>query len=198
MRSPKHTLTRIALCCVALWISACVPNTTDSVGTLPTEQDQVILVGKIQIIPEIPQYMPDRGMFANTTKKVLEDRIVTAFSPKLLRPKFSSLGGIYGKATRSLPLNQTFYISVPRSELYLMEGFYFTSAEYFDQLRFPGGLSTRPTATTDVLYIGTVQYYRGDFYEITDVKIRDEYARTVGSIKSRYGADTTITKNLLN
>lgn len=189
-------LTRLAAClALVLTVSGCMPNLMEEADRPAASKDEIILVGKIIISPEIPQHFGTgmRDGFG-IGRKQSENRIGTAFS---VEPYKKQGNWLYGKETRSLPLAQTFFITVPRATLYLQEGIYMTHAGDMSPIRLPGGFKTRMPANADVAYVGTLTYRRGDFYEITGVSVRDDYSRTVSEIRAKYGSDVSIGKALL-
>ncbi|MCV2881938.1 hypothetical protein [Actibacterium sp. XHP0104] len=186
----------IGLMTLMLALSGCMSDMIAEADKAPARQDQIVLVGKMVISPDIPQYVAT-GLRdpLGLGKKYAENRVGTAFSTQPVKPQGMFL---YGNENRALPLSQTFFITVPRATLYLQEGVYSLNTAGMSQIKLPGGLRTRMPAGAQVAYVGTVVYRRDDFYTITSTTVRDEFARTLPEIRAKYGADVTVGKALLH
>ena len=179
-----------------LALSGCATDMIAEAEKAPAHQDQIVLVGKMVIAPAIPQYI-ETGVRdpLGVGKKYYENRVGTAFSTQPVRRQGIML---YGDETRALPLSQTFFITVPRSTLYLQEGLYTLYSPGQPQIKLPGGLMARMPADAQVAYVGTVVYRRDDFYTITSTSVQDEFSRTLPEIRARFGANVSVAKALLH
>lgn len=190
-------ITRIAaLMTLVFTLSGCMSDMIAEADKAPARQDQIVLVGKMVITPEIPQHVATGlGDPLGLGRKYAANRVGTAFSTQPVREQGMFF---YGSENRALPLSETFFITVPRSTLYLQEGIYSLNTGGMDQIRLPGGLRTRMPAGAQVAYVGTVVYHRGDFFEITSTRVRDEFARTLPEIRAKYGPNVSVAKALLH
>ena len=62
---------------------------------------------------------------------------------------------------------------------------------------FPGGLKVSVKPGDKAVYIGTVQYHRNEFFDITKVAIVDDYERANTEFKKKFGKKHTLRKALL-
>jgi len=179
-------------------LAGCATINTEEASGLPTRQDQVILVGRFDMTPAIPQHFPNGPQ--QPYQNVVENRILTTFAinPSNERADFRSL--MLSQNADAVPVGRTFFITVPRAQIFLNSGVYLTHVPTAYGLNgevfLPGGLSTSFPAHTDVVYVGTVRYTRGNFYEITNVNVVDEFAATRSEIVQKFGTGTTIAKAL--
>jgi len=66
-----------------------------------------------------------------------------------------------------------------------------------NRVYFPGGLKASIKAGDKAVYIGTVQYHRNEFFDISKVSIVDDYERANTEFKKRFGTKYTLRKALL-
>jgi hypothetical protein len=62
---------------------------------------------------------------------------------------------------------------------------------------FPGGLKVALKPGDRAVYVGTVQYHRNEFFEVTKTVIIDDYARANAEFKQKFGAKYPLRKALL-
>jgi len=62
---------------------------------------------------------------------------------------------------------------------------------------FPGGLKASLKPGDKAVYVGTVQYHRNEFFEITKAAIVDDYERANAEFKKKFGATYPLRKALL-
>lgn len=180
-------------------LASCGKINTDEASVLMESNDQVILVGRLEITPSIEQY-PLKGVLG-PYRDAIEHRILTNLSTKPgngRNPDSRSL--LLDQSAQAIPLDRTFFITVPRAQIYLHPGVFMMSIpngrNLGAEIYLPGGLTTASSATADIIYVGTIRYSRGDFMEITNVSVIDEFGTARGEIVHRFGADATIAKGL--
>jgi len=66
-----------------------------------------------------------------------------------------------------------------------------------DRAHLPGGLRVDVSPTDEAVYIGTVVYYRDEFFDIKRVQIVDEYDREVAVFAARFGPGVRLRKSIV-
>ena len=180
--------------CAAL--AGCLPTTDTVADSLSQSRDRVILVGSFEITPKIEQRFSGRSSLFGTAEEFAGDRIITGFIPSGTTVTKTIFSTPFAGATHSVPLDNLYFIEVPRTAIVLKDSQYLLSDAGVDDIRLPGGLFSTSSPTAQVVYIGTVRFARDDFYAITDVRVIDRYAQAAAAVRSRYGANVTIAKAL--
>ncbi len=66
-----------------------------------------------------------------------------------------------------------------------------------NKVYFPGGLKASLKPGDKAVYIGTVQYHRNEFFDVTKVAVVDNYENANAEFKKKFGAKYALRKALL-
>jgi hypothetical protein len=189
----------------ALLAGGCAqPTVSEGVGSLgEVPGDSVLLVGRIEIVPRIK---PEEQTFKVGWDAFNAGRhyIGRALLFTAEEPKYRD----YTDHVLNPPLEETFFVRVPRKHRYMVKG----SVTMSFQAR---AVSRRQVATEQVellfpvpveldirpgdraIYLGTLRLHRDEFHEVTKAQILDHYASAAAEFKGKFGAGTTLRKALL-
>lgn len=62
---------------------------------------------------------------------------------------------------------------------------------------FPGGLKATIRPRDKAVYIGTIRYYRDEFFDVSKVRIKDDYTHAKAEFKKKFGKKYSLRKALL-
>lgn len=164
--------------------------------------DSVLLVGRIELVPALSgeEQQIDIGLDPMGVKEHFVGRAIMFLSD---RP-------IYQDRTADAinpPLEQTWFIAVPRTQRYMVRGSVMMSyaqravsrrqvAVDQTELLFPGAVEFDMKPADRAIYIGTLRLHRDEFNSVTRAEIIDDYARALKAYRSRFGADAPLRRAL--
>lgn len=97
-------------------------------------------------------------------------------------------------------LDKPFFIACSNRPFYLLSGSLYLSLYKpgrLDRAELPGGFKADIRPGDKAVYIGTLQYHRNEFFEITKVVIIDDYERANVEFRRKFGGRHTLRKALL-
>lgn len=187
---------------VALLCAGCVA-VSEGVGSMSEiDGDSVLVVGRIQIVPPIkPEEQSYKANDPFNNKRHFLGRAVMFMSDK---PEYQTYTG----NALNPPLEETFFLKVPRSQRYMVKGSVTMSfamrttgprSATTDQteLMFPSPAELDMRRGDKVIYIGTLRMHRDEFHEVTKAEIRDDYERALADYKKKFPSGPTPRKALL-
>ncbi len=184
------TLARARLAAVALLIGAlgaCVGaarEPIDSLGSLGG--DETIVVGRIELVPPLrkeEQRLKGLGTGGAENKIVLvADERYRALTEELVMADYT------GRIEATLEKN--FFVRSNSKPFFILGGMLYLDlgGSEMNRAYFPGGLKVSIKPGDKAVYVGTVQYHRNEFFEVTKVVIVNDYERANAEFKKKFGA----------
>lgn len=174
-------------------LSGCiVPPARDAVTSLESLRDgETLIVGRVELVPPLrkdEQKMQalNAGSYANKMFLLADER-ARALQDE---PKLADYSGRI-EAT----LGEYFFVRSPNKPFYILGGVIFLTDA--NKAYFPGGAKVSVAPGDKAIYIGTIQYHRDEFFNVTKVAIVDDYARASAQFKSKFGGRYPLRKALL-
>lgn len=170
-----------------LSLSACVAGIKSVKSTSDLSSDEIMVVGKIRLVPRFQaseQRLPDLMFSRDQVEGKLFLAIDKEFQPL---EDYATLSGL-GKVA-SVPFNKTFMVAAKRTKPLIFSGAFFmiSGDREGDFYYLPGGLKFKYNKKDKAIYIGTIEFHRNDYDEITKVKLIDEYKQANKIFKKTNG-----------
>lgn len=162
-----------AIACVALQACA-VPRMLPAATDLRAGDGEVVVIGKIELVPPIDARLEQRTHWNVVGEKRMLAHVwmATGAEPRPVRSPELDAADFQGalEAEWGVP----FMVKAPRQRTYLNGAFAHLDVMEQERLWFPGGLYFDVPAGATAVYIGTLRYHRNDFNAITRVEVLDE------------------------
>jgi hypothetical protein len=166
------------------------------------DANSVMVIGKIQIIPQIKQ--GEQTFKANDPfngKRNIMGRAIMFVSD---RPEYQERTDI----ALNPPLEETFFLKVPRSQRYMVRGSVMMSFSMRTvsarqattsqtDLLFPAPIEFDIRPGDKAIYVGTLRMHRDEFHEVTKAEVRDDYTAALADYRKKFGAAPAPRKALL-
>jgi hypothetical protein len=164
--------------------------------------DEVLVVGKIEIVPPIkPEEQSYKALDPFNSKRHFMGRAVLFMSDK---PEYQEYTG----DALNPPLQETWFLKVPRAKRYMVKGsvtmaFALRTVSrrqaVTDQteLLFPAPLALDIRPGDKAVYIGTLRLHRDEFHEVTRAEVRDDYGKAVAEYRTKFPGAPVPRKALL-
>jgi len=186
---------RVAAALLALALAACAGPARQRVeGWSGVGSGETVVVGRIELVPQLRKGEQklenlNSGSFENVVFLMADDKNRVLQS----EPKAADLGGRI-EAT----LEQTFFVRSSDQPFYILGGMIWLEiGRGMNKAYFPGGLRV-PLKTGDkAVYVGTVRYYRDEFWNFSKVAIVDDYDRANAEYRKKFGTKIPLRKALL-
>ena len=186
---------RIPVLLLAAALGACAGPARERVdGWSGVGSGETVVVGRIELVPPLRKGEQridalNSGSFENLVYLMADDK--NRALPD--EPKTADFDGRI-EAT----LEQTFFVRSSDHPFYILGGvLWLEIGSGQNKAYFPGGLRV-PVRTGDkAVYVGTVRYYRDEFWNFSKVTIVDDYDRANAEYRKKFGTKITLRKALL-
>ena len=173
-----------------VFINVIVVSLSGCVSSRINYDNNIILVGEIELVPNLEPAEQDNMSALYEDWRGAADFVISSDNKPL--GKHSKRNNIKRIVA---PFNTTFYEVIKKEK-----GYYIGSYIYFEQMnRFmtrkmllPGLIEIDVKQSDNVLYIGTIRYYRDEYNRIYNVKIVDDYEKVIDNIKFTFGENIKI------
>jgi hypothetical protein len=191
-----------AVVVLALALAGCVAVSEDLTSLGDVSADDVVLVGKIEIVPRVkPQeqsfkaadpfntrrYYIGRAILFMSDEPEYQDRTDTALNPEL---------------------EHTYFLRVAKAKRYMVKGsvtmaFALRSVSRRQavaeqtELMLPSPVEFDIRPGDRAIYVGTLRVHRDEFHEVTKAEVRDEYAKALAEYKARFPGAPPLRKALM-
>lgn len=195
-------LLRAMVAAASLTAAGCV-SVSEGVGSMSeVDAGSVLVVGKIEIVPPIkPEEQTYKATDPFNSKRHFLGRAVMFMSEK---PEFREYTG----HALNPPLEQTYFVKVPRSQRYMVKGSVTMSfamrvvsrrQAVTDQIEllFPAPVELDIRPSDKAIYVGTLRLHRDEFHEVTRAEVRDDFAAANAEFKKKFGTRATLRKALM-
>lgn len=178
----------LLLLCLALQACA-LPKMLPEATDLRTGDAEVIVIGKIELVPPIDPKYEQKTHWNVIGEKRMLSRILIATGGQDKPVNTSKLDAADFQAGLEAEWGVPFMVKAPRQRTYLNGGLTHLDVIRMERLWFPGGYYFEVPAGAAAVYIGTLRYHRNDFNAITRVEVVDERKDVAAALKAGSAAD---------
>ncbi len=177
-------------------LSACVGAAREPVNALSElGGGETLVVGRIELVPPLqPGEQKIKGgnssQFENKMFLFTDEHRRTLSKEPAMADYAGRIEAILGK---------TFFVRSSNKPFFILGGMVYLDlgGRELNRAYFPGGLKVSMGPGDKAVYIGTVQYHRNEFFEVTKNLIVDDYDRTNAEFKKKFGTKSSLRKALL-
>ncbi len=188
---------RLCALVAVLSLSACIPVYMLPAKQYPAKPSSVIVVGKFEVSPAINVDFEQTGMEGVWGTKHIQNHLVMATSKFPARVNPETMQATEWKDAISGEFGKTFMVKGPRQQTFLRGGAMMADLQKNSRVWFPADKYYDVPANATAVYIGTIRYTRGDFFEIKRVQVIDHYRQALQEFRARFGPNAVLTKSLL-
>jgi hypothetical protein len=158
----------------------------------PVDARHVIVVGRIDVQPALSAEELAWGKVpARHANRV---SLMVDYDKRTIRTEAEEV-----EDELEVPLAEPFLVKLPRKNFFLVGGKILMSTHIEDDAYayLPGGLKVEVKPDDTAVYIGSLQYFRDEFFGIEKIYIHDEYDQAVAAFEKKYGKGHTLRKSLV-
>ena len=193
------TLARVRLAASLLLLgtlSACVGAAREPVDSLSgLGGNETVVVGRIELVPPLRKDEQKlkglgTGNFENKIILIADEQNRTLTKEPEIADYAGRIEAILGKK---------FFVRSNSKPFFILGGIMYLDlgGREMNRAYFPGGLKASLKPGDKAVYVGTVQYHRNEFFEVTKAAIVDDYERANAEFKKKFGAKYPLRKALL-
>lgn len=186
---------RVPALLIALVLGACAGPARERVdGWSGVGSGETVIVGRIELVPPLRKGEQkietlNSGSFENLVYLIADDKNRALQDD----PKTGDYDGRI-EAT----LEQTFFVRSSDHPFYILGGvLWLEIGRGMNKAYFPGGLRVSLRSGDKAVYVGTVRYYRDEFWNFSKVSIVDDYDRANAEYRKKFGTKIALRKALL-
>lgn len=158
----------------SLVLQACaVPQALPEAQGLEAAADEVVVIGKIELVPPLDP-REQRSHWNVIGEKRMLGRVWMSTGAEHRPIDTSQLQGSQFQRSLEAQWDVPFMVKMPRGRTYLNGGVTHLDALNQERLWFPGGLYFDVPAGARAVYVGTLRYHRNDFNAIKRMEVVDE------------------------
>lgn len=195
-----HVASRIRLTALNLLLigalSACAGPAREPVESLSELQGgDTIVVGRMELVPPLHK---DEQRIKGLNSSAFENKIfVITDEQNRVLTKEPEVADYTGRIEATLGKN--FFVRSNSKPFFIIGGMMYLDlgGNEMNRAYFPGGMKVSIKPGDKAVYIGTVQYHRNEFFEITKITINDDYESANTEFKKKFGARISLHKALL-
>jgi hypothetical protein len=177
-------------------LSACVGAAREPVDSLSgLGGDETVVVGRIDIVPPLRKDEQklkglNSGSFENKVFLLADEHYRVLTEEPVMADYAGRIEAILGK---------NFFVRSNSKPFFILGGMMYLDlgGREMNRAYFPGGLKASLKPGDKAVYVGTVQYHRNEFFEVTKAAIVDDYERANAEFKKKFGAKYPLRKALL-
>ena len=177
-------------------LSACVGAAREPVDSLSgLGGDETVVVGRIELVPPLRKDEQklkglNSGSFENKVFLLADEHYRVLTEEPGMADYAGRIEAILGK---------NFFVRSHSKPFFILGGMMYLDlgGREMNRAYFPGGLKVSIKPGDKAVYVGTVQYHRNDFFEVTKAAIVDDYDRANAEFKKKFGAKYPLRKALL-
>jgi hypothetical protein len=176
-----------------LVLAGCVSVSEDLGSVSDVGADEVMVVGKIEIVPAIkPEEQSFKALDPFNAKRHHIGRAIMFMSDK---PEYRE----YTDTALNPPLEQTYFLKLAKSKRYMVKGAVTMAfalrvvsqrqaVTEQTELLFPVPVRLDIRPGDRAIYVGTLRLHRDEFNEVTKAEVRDDYASAIVDFRRKFGA----------
>jgi hypothetical protein len=174
----------------ALALQACaVPQALPEATALDAGANEVVVIGKIELVPPLDAKFEQRSHWNVVGEKRLLGRVWMSTGAEYRPITTSQLEGSEFQRSLEAQWGVPFMVKTARQRTYLNGGVTHLDVLRQERLWFPGGFYFDVPAGARAVYVGTLRYHRNDFNAITRVEVLDERRDVAAVLKGAPAAD---------
>jgi hypothetical protein len=174
----------------ALVLQACaVPQALPEATTLDAGADEVVVIGKIELVPPLDPKFEQRSHWNVVGEKRMLGRVWMSTGAEYRPITTSQLEGSEFQSSLEAQWGVPFMVKAVRQRTYLNGGVTHLDVLRQERLWFPGGFYFDVPAGARAVYVGTLRYHRNDFNAITRIEVLDERRDIPAVLKGAPAAD---------
>lgn len=186
----------------AALLAACVPTSgikpVDALSAVPV--GHTVLVGRVELHPALK---PGEQKLGDSYKEFADEALLIV--DEELRPVPEFRRGDLGERIDA-PFGRLFFVELPAEPTYILKGWVVMDAQV--EVVGPNEPPPDPAAPLAgafkldlkpgdrAVYIGTIQYYRDEFFSTQKVVVKDDYAAANQEFQRKFGKDVVLRKAL--
>jgi hypothetical protein len=191
----RRTKARLAGLLLAGALAGCAGPARERVDSFSeVASGETVVVGRIELVPPLREdeqkiAVINSGSFENIVFLMADENY------RVLKgdPTNADFGGRI-EAT----LEKTFFVRSSDKPFYILGGqLWLEFGRGSSKAYFPGGLKVSLQPGDKAVYIGTVRYYRNEFWDFTKVSIVDDYSRANTEFRKQFGTRIPLRKALV-
>jgi len=177
-------------------VGGCVPALEEVKSAKDLQPNEVLLVGKVELVPKLEKVEQQNLKGIGTGK--FKGHFGLIFAAQKPTYKKGSESGTTYKQMDNYALvepGKTFFVRYPKGKpVYYLGGVIYLSLNggSFDSLKLPGGISYTPGKNARAIYLGTIRYYRDDYNAITKVRLVDQFSDAVRDLRKETGGNIPV------
>jgi hypothetical protein len=177
-------------------LSACVGAAREPVESLTTlGGGETLVVGRVELVPPLSKDEQKikglgTGGFENKIFLIIDDRYRVLKAEPVVADFTGRIEALLGK---------NFFVRSDSKPFFVIAGMLYVElgGSEMNRAYFPGGLKASLKPGDKAVYIGTIQYHRNEFFDVTKVAVVDDYENVNAEFKKKFGTRNTLRKALL-
>ena len=177
-------------------LSACVGAAREPLNSLSELQSgETIVVGRVELVPALKKGEQkiqglNSSSFENKIFVITDDHNRVLMNDPEVADYAGRIEAIIGK---------DFFVRSNSKPFYILGGMMYLElgGSEMNRAYFPGGMKVSIQPGDKAVYVGTVQYHRNEFFEVTKVTIVDDYDHANTEFKKKFGSKILLHKALL-
>jgi len=177
-------------------LSACVGAAREPVESLTTlGGGETLVVGRVELVPPLSKDEQKikglgTGGFENKIFLIIDDRYRVLKAEPVVADFTGRIEALLGK---------NFFVRSDSKPFFVIAGMLYLElgGSEMNRAYFPGGLKASLKPGDKAVYIGTIQYHRNEFFDVTKVAVVDDYESANAEFKKKFGTRNTLRKALL-
>jgi hypothetical protein len=180
-----------------LALGACVGAARDEVdGPSQLGDGETVVVGRVELVPPLrkeEQRLKGIGSSGRYENKIylLADRQYRVLTKEPGRADFAGrIEATFGKS---------FFVRSGAGPFFILGGVLYLDigGSELNKAYFPGGLKVSIQPGDKAVYVGTLQYHRNEFFQVTKVVVVDDYEQASTEFRKKFGTKVPLRKALL-
>jgi hypothetical protein len=176
--------------------SACVGPAREPLDSLSgLNGNETVVVGRVELVPPLRK---GEQKFKGIIVGDFENKIILITDDQYR--ELTQEPGMADFAGRiEAKFGKTFFVRSESKPFYILGGMMYLDlgGQEMNRAYFPGGLKIALKPGDKAVYVGTVQYRRNEFFEITKATVIDDYGRANAEFKKKFGTKYPLRKALL-
>jgi hypothetical protein len=176
-------------------LSGCAEGVRQPASTLANldNSNEIVIVGRVELVPPLDkneQTITNGFNLTNNFENYM--LLVTDDSYKEVKGKF--LLSDFPERIDAL-LENNFFVLGNSKPFFILGGA--IALKNKPWVYFPGGFKVTPKPGDKAIYIGTIQYHRDEFFNVSKVTIVDDYESTRAQFNKKFGNQYVLQKSLM-
>ena len=157
--------------------------------------NETVVVGRVELVPPLHEH--DQRLRGPMSRRFENKIFMMSDKEYWEMTEEPGLGDFKGRIDATF--GEEFVVRSSNEPFFIIAGMMYLSLGHGppDQAYFPGGLKADIRPGDKAVYIGTIRYYRDEFFEVNDAEIVDDYDRVNSEFERQFGDEYPLRKALL-